>query len=696
MPSQDKFKYTNHLIKERSPYLRQHAHNPVDWYPWGEEAFQKAKKENKPILLSIGYSACHWCHVMAHESFENDSIAALMNGYFVCIKVDREEHPDMDHLYQAFVQATTGRGGWPLTVFLTPDLVPFYGGTYFPARARYGMISFPELLQRIHELYTNEPEKIIRSAAEISTFLKQLDQATPGKRIPAAPEVANRLFQRLASTFDPREGGFGPAPKFPHPADLDFLLQYYFFTGDAQARQMALFTLRKMAAGGIYDQLGGGFHRYATDEQWLVPHFEKMLYDNALLIPLYLNAYRLSGESFYRRIAEETADFVLRELHDTRGAFHASLDADSEGQEGKFYLWDFQEIQQALGGELTALFADYYGASPRGNFEGRNILHLATSVDALASRYRLPETTVRNRLSTAKKHLLELRSRRVPPARDDKILTDWNGMMISALFQLYQLNGKTIYRRAAEEALRYLEQHQQASDGTLYHFVISEQKKIPAYLDDYAYLIQALLDGYEATGQLAYLDKALKLTHQALSLFFDPHSGGFYYTSLDSRTPFTRLRQPFDSAAPAGNSIMIRNLLRLHFYTGDRELLTRSEQTFRLYQNDFEQRPSALSALVSALLFYHYGPVEITMAAPNATELRHLRQALSRLFLPARLLVSRLNGQKLPLLEAGLWENRGEQDQAALFVCFRRTCSLPLNDLEGVKQTLKDFGLFYE
>ncbi len=696
MAHQDNFKYTNRLIYERSPYLRQHAHNPVDWYPWGEEAFEKARRENKPILLSIGYSACHWCHVMAHESFENDSIAALMNRHFVCIKVDREEHPDVDHLYQSFVQAISSRGGWPLTVFLTPDLVPFYGGTYYPAKPRYGLIGFPELLKRLHELYTREPEKIARSVREIRTFLKSLDQVIPGTTIPEATRVAVGLFQHLSVTFDAREGGFGPAPKFPHPADLEFLLQYYFFSGEPRAREMALFTLRKMASGGIYDQLGGGFHRYATDDRWLVPHFEKMLYDNALLIPLYLDAYRLTGEEFFRRVALETGDFVLRELQDPNGGFYASLDADSEDEEGKFYLWDYQEIERILGKGLATLFNDYYGVTPEGNFEGQNILHVASTAEALAAKYQFPEDTVRERLARARANLWAVRNRRVHPGRDNKILTDWNGLMISALFRLSGLSGHSTYREAAERALNFLRQHYRTREGKLLHFVISEQKKIPAYLDDYAYLVQALIDGYESTGNISLLEEALRLSRVAISSYYDEEKGGFFYSAPDSRTPFTRLRQSYDASTPAGNNIMVRNLLRLHFYTGDDSLYQKAEKTFRLYESDFEKRPAALGSLVSALLIYHYGLVEITVVAPSAPALTRLRRELEAFFLPARLTVFRLGDQQLPLLDRGLWENRRSEGKVGVFVCFQGTCSLPQPGTEAVKQTLEDFRLFYQ
>jgi len=689
----EKGKQANRLVKEKSPYLLQHAYNPVDWYPWGEEAFEKARRENKLIFLSIGYSACHWCHVMAHESFENDSIAAFMNENFVNIKVDREEYPDVDHLYQTFVQMTTGRGGWPLSVFLTPDLVPIYGGTYFPAQPRYGMISFTELLKRILDVYRTDPEKVEKSAADVKEMLRSLDQVTVSDELPDAPRTFRTLFQHLQQVFDNKYGGFSQAPKFPHVADLDFLLNYYHHSGEVEARMMVLFTLQKMAEGGIYDQIGGGFHRYSTDAFWLVPHFEKMLYDNALLIPLYADAFRLTGEEFFRRIARETADFVLRELRDEKGGFYSTLDADSEGEEGKYYLWAYEEVQEILGSEVAEMFCDVYGITPQGNFEGKNILHREQPLDVLARKYRVSVVELQKRLNAARQKLLQERHSRVRPGLDDKILSDWNGMMITALWHVYQITGDLKYRKAAETGLSFLRQNRLSEGNRLFHSVRGKEE-IAGYLDDYAYVIQALIDGFETTQKTDYLQLAVELSEYVLDHFWDEKKGGFYFTESKTSTPLVRLRQPYDASIPSGNSIMALNLLRLHTYTGNERFAQPAEGIFKIYRSEMENRGYALSSLVRALVYYSFGPLEITISVPEAKKGAEIQTVLGRYFAPNRVVVSLPSENVHPLVNPELVKNRWISGKTAIFICYQRTCSLTIFDLSEVGGVIQNFGLY--
>lgn len=683
----------NHLIHERSPYLQQHAHNPVDWYPWGEEAFEKAKKENKPILLSIGYSACHWCHVMAHESFENETIAAVMNEYFVNIKVDREEYPDVDHLYQTFVQMTTGHGGWPLTVFLTPDLVPFYGGTYFPAVSKYGMISFPELIHRIHDVYIKDQSRITQSTAEIQKVLTQMSQIEVGDTLPLAEQVFENLYRSLQNSFDSQNGGFSQAPKFPHVADMDFLLNYFYYTGMEEAKNMVLFTLRKMADGGIYDQIGGGFHRYSTDSYWLVPHFEKMLYDNALLIPLYVNAYRLTGDEYYLNIARETANFVLRELKDGAGGFYSTLDADSEGEEGKFYVWDYQEIQDLLDEDIRESFCEYYDITPQGNFEGKNILHLQGPLASFAQKYQIDSITLAKKFADARKKLLKKQSERVRPGLDDKILTDWNGMMISGLWQVYQVTKEKKYRSAAEKALKNCLQNFTTKDGAIFHFIGSDNEKITGYLDDYAYFIQALLDGFETIQKDEFLNQAILLMNYALAHFWDDQVGGFFFTDKQSTNTFARLRQNYDASTPSGNNIMCLNLLRIHSYTGENKYDQIAEEMFRLHKSDLENKTTAFTSLVRALLYFHNSPVEITISIPSEKKKSEFIDTIYKLFAPCKIIIRTDRIKANSPVSSTLLKGRQVDDKEAVFVCFRNTCSLPVYEKSLLSDVFQNFGL---
>jgi uncharacterized protein YyaL (SSP411 family) len=537
---------SNQLMHESSPYLLQHAHNPVDWYPWGEEALQKAQAQDKPIFLSIGYSACHWCHVMAHESFEDERVAAIMNAHFVNVKVDREERPDLDRIYMNAVQAMTGSGGWPMSVFLTPDGRPFFGGTYFPPTRRHGLPSFTQVLLAVTEAWQNRRQEILESGQRIL----QAIEAQPLSEEPSSlsPATLESAFQNLSQRFDWKHGGWGAGPKFPQPMALEFLLRYHHTTGAPQALKMVTETLQAMACGGVYDQLGGGFHRYSVDNRWLVPHFEKMLYDNAQLAPVYLHAWQVTGDSFYRTIAEEILDYVVREMTDPAGGFYATQDADSEGQEGKFFVWEPAEIRDLLGQEAGA-FVAAYGVTESGNFEGQNVLELVN-------------TDQRAGLASARHKLLAAREKRVRPGRDEKVLTSWNGLMLAAFAEAARILERDDYGHVAERNADFLLRELQEPDGRLWHTWQAGKAKFNGYLEDYTHLIKGLLELYHTTFDSRWYLAARELAEKVLSHFGAP-SGGFFDTSDDHETLITRPRELQDNAVPSGNAVAAWALLRL-------------------------------------------------------------------------------------------------------------------------------------
>ena len=488
----------NRLVHESSPYLQQHAHNPVDWYPWGEEALRRAQEEDKPILLSIGYSACHWCHVMERESFEDPEIARLMNESFVNIKVDREERPDLDAVYMQAVQAMTGRGGWPMTMFLTPEGKPFYGGTYFPPEDRPGMVGFPRLLEVVATAYGQSRHEVEHAAEQLRDRLQRMAQAPPSGSATLRQEVLQDALANIYPQFDQRQGGLEGAPKFPQPMLYEFLLRYHHRTGNPEALSMVERTLEHMAWGGIYDQVGGGFHRYSTDEKWLVPHFEKMLYDNALLARLYLHAYQITGRPLFRKVVEETLDYVLREMTDQAGGFYSTQDADSPDGEGTYYLWRPEEVIRVLGEEEGELVCRYFDVTPSGNFEGQSILHIAKAPPDLAAELGIEETDLQSRVQQARSELLEARAQRVPPSRDDKVLTGWNGLMLRALAEATAVLGRDDYEQAAVRNASFILEHLRQGEALL-RVCKDGQAKVPGYLEDYACFIDGLLALHEAT-----------------------------------------------------------------------------------------------------------------------------------------------------------------------------------------------------
>jgi uncharacterized protein YyaL (SSP411 family) len=677
--------HTNRLINETSPYLLQHAHNPVDWYPWGAEALAKAKAENKPILLSIGYSACHWCHVMEHESFENDQIAALMNQHFVSIKVDREERPDLDHIYQNVVQILTGQGGWPLTMFLTPEQEPFYGGTYFPPDDRYGRPGFPRVLRTIAEAYHARHQDVAKSIEQIRDALQKLStfEASPGALTPAVLENAARA---MANHVDMVHGGFGTQPKFPNPSNLEFLLRFWRATGNENFLNMVKLTLQKMAHGGIYDQLGGGFHRYSVDSHWLVPHFEKMLYDNAQLLPLYLQMYQITHEPFYARVAQETLAYLKREMLHPEGGFYATQDADSAGEEGKFFVWTKAEIDGVLGAEAR-LFCRYYDITEQGNWEhGNNILHLTVSLEQLARMFDQDVATVTASIAASRDALFAVREQRVKPFRDEKILTSWNGLMVSGLLYAATVLGDAEALRAARQTLAFLEQHM-LRDGLLLSVYKDGQAKFNGYLDDYAFLARALLDMFAATFEPHYLALAERLTSTMLEEFWDAAQGGFFFTGQSHEALISRTKSVFDQAIPSGTSVATEVLLRLYHHTGSSDYLQRAEQVFRLYGRHLEQQPFGCGGLLNALDFYLRKPQEIVLVGdPASPEAQALLRTMAGHYLPNKTLLcldpQRLEDglQTLPLLRDLLAGKTQINGQATVYVCHNFTCSLPVTE----------------
>jgi len=689
---------TNALVHETSPYLLQHAHNPVDWYPWGEEALQKARTEDKPILLSIGYSACHWCHVMAHESFENESVAKLMNENFINIKVDREERPDLDQIYQTVVQMLTGQGGWPLTVFLTPEQEPFWGGTYFPPDNRHGRPGFPAVLVSVSHHYHNEKDKVASATQRIRDALTE-SAAVAGGDGALDRGVVSTAAKQLASLYDERHGGFGTQPKFPNTKNLEVFLRHWAQSRDETFLRRVTHTLRKMAEGGIYDQLGGGFHRYSVDDRWQVPHFEKMLYDNALLAKILLETYQASGDPFFARIARKTLDYVVREMTHPGGGFYSTQDADSEGEEGKFFVWTSEEIFALLEDKSAAIVCEHFGITGRGNFErGTCILHVSRSIGEIALDRRMTEEEIEQIVSESKKALLNARAERIKPFRDEKILTDWNGMMISSFAVAGQVLDDAHYRatarRAADFVLRKLHR-----DGRLLHCYKDGAGRITGYLDDYAYFTQALLDLYEATFDTKYLLAAVDLTDTMVSLFRDGDEGGFFFTPCDHESLIHRPKQVHDHSTPSGQSVAVSNLTRLFRYTESDVYREKAEAVFSQFADAMCENPFAHANLICALDLHLAPPKEIVLVGCGkpaesglTPEAEAMLGAIHSSYLPNKLLAGLLSVDSVadameergPLL-------RGKQSvggKTTAYVCQDFTCSPPMTEVGVVRGLL--------
>ncbi len=681
-------RHTNRLIHETSPYLLQHAHNPVDWYPWGDEALRRAREENRPILLSIGYSTCHWCHVMAHESFENEAIAELMNRHFVCIKVDREERPDLDAIYMTATLALNhGQGGWPMTVFLTPDLQPFFAGTYFPPRDGLGRPGFPTTLKRVAQVWREQPDALRTQAVEITERLRE--SSCPPLPMPVGRAEIAAAIARFASTFDPAFGGFGPAPKFPAATALSLLLRHHRRTGDAPALQMVRITLDAMAHGGIYDQIGGGFHRYSTDERWLVPHFEKMLYDNALLARVYLEAFAVTGDPFYRRIGAEVLDYILREMTAPEGGFYSATDADSEGEEGKFYVWTPAEIESILGEDEAHVFCTYYDITESGNWEGTSIPNIRRAAAQVAAKLGISVEELQGSLDRARPTVYKARRRRVPPGLDDKILTSWNGMMISAMAEGCRVLGERRYLNTAICAADFLLRTLIRPDGRLLRTYRSGSAHLNAYLEDYAYLCEGLIDLYEAGGEARYLLEAVRLAERLPADFVDEGSGAFCTTSRDHESLILRHREGTDGAIPGGNAVAASALARLSFYLDREEWRRAAERAISAYGKQIALYPHAFAKSLAAVDLLLEGPVELCLIGkPAEAGYEALRQEVSRHYLPNRIVAyhdpTAGDPSDLPLLRGkGLIDGR-----AALYVCCNFTCQAPITDPAQVASAL--------
>jgi len=676
-------KSANRLIHESSPYLRQHAHNPVDWYPWGEEAFAAARRDDKPILLSVGYSACHWCHVMERESFEDEAIARLMNENFVNIKVDREERPDVDHIYMTAVQLLTGRGGWPMTVFLTPEGRPFYGGTYFPPADRHGMPGFPRVLDFIARKYREGPQEIDSAVREIDERLRSAEAVSGDGTLPARDCVAVAAAS-LARAYDERNGGLGQAPKFPNTGALDLFLRAGHSSGESRYTDMALHTLRQMARGGIYDQLGGGFHRYSVDERWLVPHFEKMLYDNAQLVPLYLSAYQVSGDPFFARIARETLDYVAREMRDPAGGFYSTQDADSEGIEGKFFVWERAEVEALLGAD-TEIACRVWDVTDAGNFEERNILHITLDTDQAAALFRRTSEEVANLLDRARKVLFAARATRVAPARDEKMLTSWNALMISAFARAAEVLDEASYAEIARAAVAFVDTSLRRGDRLL-ATCKDGVAKLNGYLDDYAFYAAALLDLYEAVQERPYLDSARRLADVMLEHFWDTDSAGFFFTSDDHEELIVRSKPSFDGSIPSGNAVATMTLLRLHHHSGDRRYLEHAEEILRVYSRAAANQPFGMANLIAAADFYASGPHEIVVVTSHPEDDPLLRRVRAR-YVPNRVL-SVVSPDTIDTAPPALTGKGQVGGRTTVYICHRQTCSAPATEWGQIEALL--------
>jgi uncharacterized protein YyaL (SSP411 family) len=678
----------NRLSKESSPYLLQHKDNPVDWYPWGEEAFARARAEDKPIFLSIGYSTCHWCHVMEHESFEQEEVAAALSRGFVAIKVDREERPDVDDIYMQAVQLMTGQGGWPLSLFLTPDRKPFYGGTYFPPTPRWGKPGFPQLLESIGVAWKERREELESSATEMVAHLGTDAQASAAAAAGTpAPELVASAVRVLERQFDDAEGGFGGAPKFPPAMRLELLLRHWLRTGDPAVRAMTEKTLAKMAAGGMYDQVGGGFHRYSVDARWLVPHFEKMLYDNAMLARVYLQAFRAFGNPDDARVARETLDYLLREMTPEEGGFLAAQDADSGGEEGTFYVWNPASLAAAVGAEAAPIVAARFGVTARGNFEnGQTVLSVVRSLPELAADFGKPEKEIADELAEARRKMYDVRSRRVAPATDDKLLTDWTALAISAFALAARVLEEPRYEEAACRAAdRILERCVRV--GRLLHREKAGKADIPGFATDYAYLIEALLDLYEATFVPRYFTEAVRLQAIFDATFADPR-GGYFLSALEHDGLILRPKESWDAATPSSNSVAAMNLLRLAVFTGDARYRERSDAIFAAHADLLARAATAFPRLLCALDFQSDPPREIVLAgAPGREDFERLRRAVFASPLFNRVVAHAESAAGIPEL-AALAEGRAGAAAAAAYVCTGFACQAPVSDPESMRAAL--------
>jgi uncharacterized protein YyaL (SSP411 family) len=687
-------KHTNRLINETSPYLLQHAHNPVDWYPWGEEAFERAKQEDKPVFLSIGYSTCHWCHVMERESFENEKIAEIMNKHFICIKVDREHRPDVDGIYMNAVQMMTGSGGWPLSVFLTPDGKPFFGGTYFPPKDLYGRPGFDRVLLSIADAWKNRRQELVESSNKISEVLANLTGPTEKETL--SPDMLKAGFDYFNATFDAVNGGFGPAPKFPQPTNLSMLLSYWHRTKDTQALKMVEKSLDVMAKGGIYDHIGGGFHRYATDGRWLVPHFEKMLYDQALLSKVYIQAYQATGKEKYATTAREIFGYVLRDMTDSKGGFYSAEDADSEGEEGVFYVWAPKQINSILDKDEAEIFSAYYGVTKKGNFEeNKTILSIIIPTGQLEKKFKKDHKALMNILSKTRSKIFAEREKRIRPHRDDKIITAWNGLMISSMAYGGAVLQEEKYIRAAERAAKFI-MDALHKNGRLMRYYRQDQAVELAFLDDYAFTIMGFLDLYEASFETKWLIDAKMLAEEMIKLFADNEQGGFFLTGKDSEKLITRIKPSTDGVIPSGNSAASFALLKLGKLTMNQHFTEQGGKVLESFSRHLKQSSGYSSEMLSVLNF-SLGPTQEIVIAGNsdAADTQQMLKLIRSKFLPNAVIL--LHQQEntdsgidktIPFIK-NLTTIDGK---ATAYVCENYACNWPVNKLDDLKKLLSDIS----
>ena len=691
---QDKKTASNRLIDEKSPYLIQHAGNPVDWYPWGEEAFDKARQEDRPVFLSIGYSTCHWCHVMAHESFEDEEVAQILNESYVAVKVDREEREDVDKIYISVCQSITGRGGWPLSIFMTPEGKPFFAGTYFPKYSRMGMPGFVDTIKQIAAMWQNDRARLVESSEAITNGIKPRSDSA-GSVNALNVETMKKGYAQLAGTFDPVWGGFGVAPKFPTPHHLMFLLRWYKRSGDSRAVEMVEKTLNSMRSGGIFDQIGLGFHRYSVDEKWLVPHFEKMLYDQALLAMAYIEAYQATGKSRFAGVAREIFTYVLRDMNSSEGGFYSAEDADSEGREGLFYLWTPQEVKKYLGKETGDLFCRFYGITEEGNFEeGKSILHVPSSTESLVIKEGMDSTALEKALKDASNRLFDIRRKRVSPLKDDKILTSWNGLMIAALARGYQVFGDQSYVNAASNAAKFILRNLRTSGGRLLRRYRQGDSAYPGYVDDYAFLTWGLIELYEATFKVSYLGEAIALNQAMIDIFWDEEGGGLYFTGKGNEPLIMKSKEIYDGALPSGNSVAALNFLRLGRLTGSTDLEKKADQLTRAFASEVMEHPAAFTQLLISLDFMIGPSQEIVFAGdPAAETMQEMLNVFQKKFLPNKVMLMHPNGKegkRLATLCPFVKPMHSVDHQPTVYLCEQYSCKRPITTVSELKTVLTD------
>ncbi|MDJ0626412.1 MAG: thioredoxin domain-containing protein [Candidatus Caenarcaniphilales bacterium] len=683
---------SNQLQTETSPYLIQHKDNPVHWYSWNEEAFQKAKELEKPIFLSIGYSTCHWCHVMAHESFEDEEVAELMNEAFICIKVDREERPDVDGIYMTAIQLLTGSGGWPLNVILTPDKKPFFGGTYFPKESRFGRIGMLDLVPRVSQVWKTDKEKAVSSADSLTEAIKRYSSSDIG--VTLDDNIFKSAFGDLLTRFDETYGGFGERPKFPTPHNLAFLLRYWKNTNDDKALKIVTKTLEEMSKGGIWDHIGFGFHRYSTDQQWLLPHFEKMLYDQALLAVAYTEAFQATKNELFRETAEKIFDYVLRDMQSPDGGFYSAEDADSEGEEGKFYVWSIEEIRKILQKDSDN-FIKVFNINETGNFfeeatgqrTGSNIPHLKENINELALKLKIEPTALKENIEISRQKLYEEREKRIHPLKDDKVLVDWNGLMIKAFAKAYKVFGVEKYLRAAQSAVNFISKQMQNEDGELNHSFRNNKKTEEAFLDDYAFLVDGLIELYQASFEPRYLKSAIELNNKSIELFWDSEDGGFFMKSQNGEELITRQKEIYDGAIPSGNSVAMSNLLKLALLTGNNELEQKADQLSKAFSKSVENNPSVYTQLLCGLDFALKNPKHIIFSyKEDSKELKEKINELNRKYEPNQLitLITNQTVDELSALNLDIKSKVPVEGKISAYICTNKSCSEPINDISQV------------